>query len=80
MDQKAGKVAGHRTVPERVSFQSALTWQTTASTLFGPRPICTRGVFRFRSFAEAHEWMIEQAVARSPGARPPRTSSGSPGR
>jgi hypothetical protein len=73
MPQSRVKTVGRRDVRERVDFADALAWQTTAATLFGRQPLCPRGVFRFRSHEEAHEWMISQAASRSPGARPART-------
>ena len=73
MPEKGTKTVGRRVVPERVSFDEALAWQSASSMLFGPRPLCQRGVFRFRSFQEAHEWMIDQASRRSPAVPQPLT-------
>ncbi len=67
------KTVGRREIPETVSFEEALAWQTTCATLFGSRTLCPRGIFRFRSFEEAHEWMIDQAARRSREVPRPQT-------
>ena len=71
------KVVGRR-VRERVSPAEALDWQTKASTMLHRGPICDKGVFRFKTFEEAQEWMLEQMTRRAREARRKRTSSRSP--
>lgn len=58
------KVVGRRSTPDRVSPEEALAWQTRAAEMFGRRPLCPRGVFRFSTFDEAEAWMTNHLVAR----------------
>lgn len=73
------KTVGRRAQPWRVSPEQALTWQTRAATLFGRRPVCPRGVFRFRSHEEADEWMLRALATRGRAALRRTTSFESPG-
>ena len=70
------KVVGRRRESERATSAEAFAWQTRAATLFGRRPLCARGVFRFRTFEEAEEWMQMQMARNARAVRRQRTSQG----
>lgn len=67
-----------RAQPWRVPPERALAWQTRAAGLFGRRPLCPRGVFRFRTHEEAEEWMLRELAKRGRAALRKMTSSESP--
>ncbi len=53
------KVVGKRSGQFAPSLENAEVLQNTMRQLRGGRGICPRGVYRFKSFEEAHEWMIK---------------------
>jgi len=55
-----GRISGQFTP----SPENANVLQNTMRQLRGGKGICPRGVYRFESFEEAHEWMIKM-IARS---------------
>jgi hypothetical protein len=72
-----------RTVGKRRKVGSALADQgrlaRTAALLRGGAGLVPRGVYRFRSFEEADEWMT-RTMARTHVRRSRKTSSASAGR
>lgn len=76
LDDPAGKTVGRRRV--RDSFVYGMRLLHAAAPLLanpGP-PRCRKGVYRFRSFEEADEWMIRMwgAGPNSNPARPSKTT------
>lgn len=53
------KIVGKRTGKFPPSLENADVLQKTMQQLRGVKGLCPRGVYRFKSFEEAHEWMIK---------------------
>ena len=53
------KIVGKRTGQFATSPENADVLQKTMRQLRGGKGLCPRGVYRFKSFEEAHEWMIK---------------------
>ena len=58
------RIVGRRSGEIAPTLENASLLQTTLRQLRGGRGICPRGVYRFRTFEEADEWMIKM-VAQS---------------
>lgn len=59
------KILGRRRQPPKPSWQEANRWLHTIAHLRGGKGICPKGVFRFKSFEEADEWMIKMLAKNS---------------
>jgi hypothetical protein len=72
IEEFPGKTVGRRR-PPRDSFAAGMGLQKSAVAFFKvmKRGICPRGVFRFRTFEEADEWMLKMM------ARPRKQTSAS---
>jgi hypothetical protein len=57
--EKNMKVVGRRRPRDQKTAGEYDILQKTAQALRGNRGICPKGVYRFRSFKEANEWMIK---------------------
>lgn len=55
------KIVGRRTRTV-VTPETANQWLHTIRELSGDRPICPRGVYRFKSFEEADQWLMRMLV------------------
>jgi len=67
------KVVGRRDLPDRVSAEEAAGRQDTVIAELGGRVLCPRGVFRFRSFEEADEWLAYHSARLARAHRGERT-------
>jgi hypothetical protein len=65
-DEHAGKTVGRRVPAENSISDAAALLETIAGLM--PSGICSRGVWRFKTFEEADEWALKQA-ARNPASR-----------
>lgn len=63
-EKKRMKIIGKRSGQTAPTLENANVLQNTMRQLRGNKGICPRGVYRFGSFEEAHEWMVEM-IARS---------------
>lgn len=57
IDDPAGKVVGRRRVRDVFSYGMKLQHAAAQMIALSPRPAVRRGVYRFRTFEEADEWM-----------------------
>ncbi len=64
------KIVGKRSGQFASSPESADVLQHTMRQLRGGRGICPRGVYRFESFEEAHEWMVKMIAQSTRENRP----------
>jgi hypothetical protein len=55
------------------SPQAAATWLKTINELRGNYGICPRGVYKFKTFEEADQWMLQMLVRSSLAARRSKT-------
>jgi len=67
-----------RSVPQRLPPDEAIALQDAMAEMYEERAICARGVFRFRSFQEADEWLRNQMVRKALEHRRGQTSLASP--
>jgi hypothetical protein len=58
------KIVGKRSGQFAPSPENANVLQNTMRQLRRGKGLCPRGVYRFKSFEEAHEWMIKM-IAQS---------------
>lgn len=59
------KIVGKRSGQFAPSPENANALQNTMRQLRGGKGLCPRGVYRFKSFEEAHEWMIKMIAQSS---------------
>lgn len=64
------KIVGKRSGQFAPSLENADVLLRTMRQLRGGRGICPRGVYRFESFEEAHEWMIKMIAQSTRANRP----------
>ena len=57
------KVVGHREVQSPDVWEAVRQLTETAERLRGSRALVPRGVYRFVTFEEAHEWMLEKIAS-----------------
>ena len=55
------KIVGRRKMPDRSPSEANVLLHTVLK-LRGKRGICRRGVYKFKSYEEANEWMLQQLV------------------
>jgi hypothetical protein len=65
MNKKPLKILGHRRQDINPSWQDANRWLHTIAQLRQGKGICPRGVYRFKTFEEADEWMNRMLVMSS---------------
>ncbi|HLG20513.1 MAG TPA: hypothetical protein VI895_11955 [Bdellovibrionota bacterium] len=65
---KSTKVLGRRSGELENSPEAASQWLATVAALRKGKGICPRGLYRFKSFDEADEWMIEMMARESLGS------------
>lgn len=59
------KTVGRRVVPGIHTPSDAAALQDAMAEMFEGRPICARGVYRFRTFQEAERWLMKQMAKNS---------------
>lgn len=53
------KIIGNRSGKIKATWQEANQWLNTIKDLRQGKGICPRGVYRFKTFEEADEWMTQ---------------------
>ena len=64
MNKKPLKILGHRRQALNPSWEDANRWLHTIADLRRGKGICPRGVYRFKTFKEADEW-LNRMLAKS---------------
>ena len=65
------KIVGYRIANPNPSWQEANRWLKTIATLRNSKGICPKGVYRFKTFEEADEWMTKMlAIKTQSGPKP----------
>ena len=59
------KTLGHRKPNPNPTWQEANRWLQTISQLRKGKGICPKGIYRFSTFEEANEWMIQMLTKSS---------------
>jgi len=70
MKTKKMKILGNRSGKINPSWQEANRWLNTIKELRQGKGICPRGVYRFRTFEEADEWMTQMLIKSFHGTQP----------
>ena len=68
------KVVGHRKLVDPDVWEAVRQLTVTAEQIRGTRALVPRGVQRFATFEEAHEWMLEM-IASTHASRGRKISS-----
>jgi hypothetical protein len=68
-DEAKIKIAGKRSGGIAPTLENAETLLNTMRLLRGGRGICPRGVYRFKTFEEADEWMLKMIAQSSLASR-----------
>jgi hypothetical protein len=58
------RIVGRRSGEIGTSSEASAVWLNTIRQLRGNKGICPRGVYKFKTFEEANEWMYKM-IARS---------------
>jgi len=64
------KIVGRRSGKTAPTLENANTLLKTMQQLRGGVGICPRGVYRFKTFEEADEWMIKMLAQSTRASRP----------
>ena len=67
-DEKNIKIVGRRKGFD-TSLPAAEDWLKSINKLRGQHGICPRGVYKFKTFEEADQWMLQMLVRSSLAAR-----------
>jgi hypothetical protein len=70
MKKKPLKILGHRRQELNPSWEDANRWLHTIAQLRQGKGICPKGVYRFKTFEEADEWMNRMLAKSSLEPRP----------
>lgn len=70
MNKKPLKILGRRRQDINPSWEDANRWLHTITQLRQEKGICPRGVYRFKTFEEADEWMNRMLAKSSLEIRP----------
>ena len=70
MKTKELKILGNRSGKINPSWQEANRWLNTINEVSQGKGICPRGVYRFRTFEEADEWMTQMSKKRFHETKP----------
>ena len=65
MKKKPIKILGRRKQASSPSWEDANRWLHTIADLRQGKGICPRGIYRFKSFEEADEWMTRMLAKSS---------------